>query len=325
MGKKANPTVIGLFVVGALALAIAGVVVFGSGQFFKHTEEFVMFFPGSVNGLSTGASVKFKGVDIGRVTNIKLVLHREAGETKTDQTLTIPVYVQTDPSKIFVDGERLEMTDPKNLQALIERGMRAQLQSQSLVTGLLFVQIDFFPETPISYILPQPSDPIEIPTIPTTLEQASSAAREIIEELRNIKIGPMVQDASEALESLNRLLGSPALHSAVDGLPDTVKNLNETAVSVRKLSIELQGRVEPLVSRLDSTLGGVDQTFGSVRDTMGAARSLIEPGSPLDHELRKALQDVSSAARAMAQLADFLERNPSALLYGKRAPAKDER
>src|SRR5262245_32214414 len=136
MGKKANPTVIGLFVVGALALAVAGVVVFGSGEFFKHTEEFVMFFPGSMNGLSPGAPVKFKGVDIGRVTNIKLVLHREADEAPNEQTLTIPVYVQTDPSKIVVDGQRLEMTDPKNLKALIKRGMRAQLQSQSLVTGL---------------------------------------------------------------------------------------------------------------------------------------------------------------------------------------------
>jgi primosomal protein N' len=67
MGKKANPTIIGLFVVGAIALAIVGVIVFGSGRFFKHTEAFVMFFPGSVNGLSVGAQVKFKGVDVGSV------------------------------------------------------------------------------------------------------------------------------------------------------------------------------------------------------------------------------------------------------------------
>ena len=93
----------------------------------------------------------------------------------------------------MIDGNRLEMTDPENLRLLIERGMRAQLQAQSLVTGLLFVQIDFFPDTPVTYVLPQPSTPMEIPTVPTTLEQASSAAREIIEELRSIKFGPMVQ------------------------------------------------------------------------------------------------------------------------------------
>lgn len=318
MGKKANPTIIGLFVVGALALAVIGVVVFGSGQFFKRTEAFVMFFPGSVNGLSVGAPVKFKGVAIGQVKDIRLVLRREA---LTDELLTIPVFVEVDPSKIFVDSKRLEMTDPNNLKQLVEdRGMRAQLQSQSLVTGLLFVQIDFFPDTPIKYALPQPSDPIEIPTIPTTLEQASTAAREIIEELRSVKFGPMVQDASEALESVKHLVSSPALQSTIDALPGTIKNLNEAIAHVNGLTVELGGRVDPLAKRLDATLVGADQALNSVRDTVGVARTLIEPGSPLDHDLRKTLQDVSTAARALAQLADYLERNPTALLYGKQPP-----
>jgi paraquat-inducible protein B len=317
MGKKINPTVIGLFVVGAIALAVAGVIVFGSGQFFKHTEKFVMYFPGSVNGLSVGAAVKFKGVDIGTVSDIRLVLHRE---DPTDPKLMIPVYVQVDPSKISIDGKQLNMTEPKNVHTLIDRGMRAQLQAQSLVTGLLFVQIDFFPETPITYVLPQPSEPMEIPTIPTALEQASSVAKEIITELRNVKFGPMVQNASEALESLNNLVSSPALRATVDGLPETMKNANEAIASIRRLSTEVGGSVDPLVKKLDATMGDVNHTLSSVRETVGAARTLIEPGSPLDHELRKALQDVSVAARAMAELADFLERNPSALLYGKQAP-----
>lgn len=317
MGKKANPTAIGLFVVGAIALAVAGVIVFGSGQFFKTTEEFVMYFPGSVNGLSIGAPVKFKGVDIGQVSEIKLILHRE---NVNDGQLTIPVYVKTDPSKISVDGHNLEMTDEDNLRKLIDRGMRAQLQAQSLVTGLLFVQIDFFPDTPITYVLKQPSTPMEIPTIPTALEQASTVAKEIITELRNVKFGPMVQNASQALENLNHLVGSPALRSTIDALPDTVKNVNEAIAGVRRLTTDVQGRVDPLVKNLDTAIIDVNKTLSSVRDTVGAARTLIEPGSPLDHDLRKALQDVSTAARAMAELADYLERNPSALLYGKQAP-----
>jgi paraquat-inducible protein B len=321
MGKKANPAVIGAFVVGALALAIAGVMVFGSGQFFKDMEHFVMFFPGSVNGLSIGQPVKFRGVDIGRVTDIKLVLERDPG----DEKLNIPVYVETDPSKIIVDGTELEMYDERNLEMLIQqRGLRGQLQTQSLVTGLLFVQIDFFPDTPITFILPQPSDPLEIPTVPTTLEEASSAAREIIAELRSVKIGPMVEQATEALTSINSLVSSPGLKSTVDALPGTVNRMDETIASLRKLSDDLRGEVDPLSKRLDSTLAGADQALSTVRETATAARILIEPGSPLDHDLRTTLRDVAEAARAMAQLADFLERNPAALLYGKQPSREDK-
>jgi paraquat-inducible protein B len=322
MGKKINPTIIGLFVVGAMALAVAGVIAFGSGQYFKHLDKFVVFFPGSVNGLSVGASVKFKGVDIGSVTDIRLVLHKEHDnkEDDTQRDLTIPVYFDSDPSKIFLDGQRLEMADPKNIHKLIKDGMRAQLQAQSLVTGLLFVQIDFFPDTPVRYVLPQPSTPIEIPSVPTTLEQASTAAREIIDQLRNVKFGPMVDNASEALESINRLISSPALHTFVDGLPESMKNVNETVVSLHRLAENVSSQVDPLIKRLDTTLAGADQTFGTVRDTARSATTIIEPGAPLDHDLRKALQDVSDAARALAQLADFLERNPTALLYGKQPP-----
>ena len=317
MANRANPAAIGAFVLGALGLAVAGVVVFGSGQYFKHTEEFVMYFPGSVNGLNVGAPVKFKGVDIGQVKNIKLVLVREKD---VDRKLLIPVYVETDPTKVTVNGKQLEMADPKNLEALVQRGLRAQLQSQSLVTGLLFVQVDFFPDTPINYALPQPSDPIEVPTVPTTLEEASSAAREIIDDLRRVKLGPMIQAAQEAVEHVNALVSNPGLHAAVDGLPATMKNLDEAIGSVHRLSDELHGQVAPLSKQLDTTLANADQTLTSVRGAAGTANTILSPGSPLDHDLRDALRQVSDAARAVAQLADYLERNPTALLYGKQPP-----
>lgn len=322
MANRANPTAIGAFVVGALALAIAGVIAFGSGQYFQTTAKYVMYFPGSVNGLSIGASVKFKGVDIGRVTDIRLVLSPEDGATGK---LLIPVYVETDPSKISVDGQRLTMTNRKNIGALIERGLRAQLQAQSLVTGLLFVQIDFFPDTPVTYVLQQPSDPIEIPTIPTAMEQAQSVAREIIDELRKVKFGPMVEDASQTMRTLKTLIDSPALRTTIDGLPATMKNVDETIVSLRRLSDELHGQVRPLGQRLDSALVNADQALVNLRGAAGSANTILAPGSPLDHDLRDALRQVSDAARAVAQLADYLERNPSALLYGKQAPPKANR
>ncbi|MGH7787971.1 MAG: MlaD family protein [Candidatus Binatia bacterium] len=319
MGKKANPAIIGAFVLGAIGLAISGVLVFGSGQFFRRTTEYVMYFPGSVNGLSVGASVKFKGVDVGTVTNIQLVL---APEEKHNE-LSIPVFVQIDPSKITVDGAPLDTARPEVVEEMIKRGLRGQLQSQSLVTGILFVQIDFFKDTPAKFVLPQPSDPPEIPTVQTTLEQAQSAAREIIDELRSIKFGPMVEQASEALTSINTLVSSPALQTTIDALPGTVQSLNRAIASLQSFAETANGRVGPLATRLDDTLASAESALTSVRDTVGTAQTLIAPGSPLDHDLRATLRDVATAAQAMAQLADFLERNPSSLLYGKQPPKQE--
>lgn len=319
MGKKANPAVIGAFVLGAIALAVIGVLVFGSGQFFRRTTLYVMYFPGSVNGLSVGASVKFKGVDVGTVTNIQLVL---APEEKQHE-LSIPVFVQIDPSKITVDNQPLDTSRPEVVEQMIKRGLRAQLQSQSLVTGILFVQIDFFKDAPAKYILPQPSDPPEIPTVQTTLEQAQSAAREIITELRNIKFGPMVEQASEALTSINTLVSSPALQTTIDALPGMVQNVNHAIASVQNIADKADGRVGPLAARLEETLASAESALTSVRETVGTAQTLIAPGSPLDHDLRATLRDVATAAQAMAQLADFLERNPSSLLYGKQPPSQE--
>ena len=320
MGKKANPAIVGAFVLGAMALAVLGVLVFGSGKFFRRSIEAVMYFPGSVNGLSIGAPVKFKGVDIGTVTNIQLVL---SGGQDGPQA-RIPVYVQMDPTKIVGAGSSIRFPNPEAREELIQRGMRAQLQSQSLLTGLLFIQLDFFPDTPVTYVLPQPSDPPEIPTIPTLLEQASEQARQIIGDLRDIDFKGMVEQANEALEGLSRLVTDPALKSALDQLPGAVKNLNGAVDSANTLLRRVERQVDPLSEELHQTLAGAQRAMSTVEQTANAATTLIEPGSPLDYDLRQSLRGVSRAADSLRLLADFLERNPSALLYGRPQPEESQ-
>lgn len=320
MGKKISPTLIGAFVIGALVLAVAGILVFGSGTFFKTTRPYVMYFPGSVNGLTVGSPVKFRGVPLGQVTNIQLVFDAR----NTDQAPRVPVYAELDLHKIIVEGTRMKLSDPAMLKAFVERGLRAQLQSQSLVTGLLFVQLDFFPDTQATFVGSLNSEPPELPTIPTALEQAQSAAREIIDELRSIKFGPIMEKVSEALDGINSLVNSPAVKETIDGLPATVRNLDRAIVSTRTLVDKLDARVAPLAQRLDDVLVQTRETMAAVEHTAGSATTLIEPGSPLDYQLRKSLSELGDAARAIQQLADYLERNPSALLYGKPKPREEE-
>jgi len=316
MGKKANPAVVGLFVLGALVLAVVGVLVFGSGKLFRNTVEVVMYFPGSVDGLSVGAPVKFKGVDIGSVSNIQLVL--SAGERGPEAR--IPVYAVIDPSKIRTEGQDVRFPNPEARQELIDRGMRAQLQSQSLLTGLLFIQLDFFPDTPVKFVEQQPSDPPELPTIPTTLEEASTQAREIINDLRDIDFKGMVDQANAALTGLANLANDPELKDAIDRLPGMVKRLDTAVNNASALLQRIDGQVDPLSREVRVTLEGAQRAMTSVEQTAAAATTMIEPGSPLDYDLRQSLRAVSNAADAMRLFADFLERNPSALLYGRSQP-----
>jgi len=141
--KEANPAVIGGFIIGAVVLAVAGVVALGSGKLFTETIQCVMYFEGAIQGLHVGAPVNFRGVKVGSVSNIKMQFDRK------NLAVRIPVIVEFPKGA----GGTMELlhTDPRApqnaLAALVERGLQAQLQTESLVTGQLFVQLDIPPVT----------------------------------------------------------------------------------------------------------------------------------------------------------------------------------
>ena len=164
MSKPVSKTLIGVFVVGALALAVAAVMVFGSGKFLAKTIPAVMYFEGSVKGLSVGAPVVFRGVRVGSVTNVELIFDPKK------LTFLIPVYIEIDPSKVKTTAK--VKGNLEYLQPLVERGLRAQLESQSFVTGQLMINIDFFPDTLPGLVGLDPRY-AEIPTIASTLDQLS--------------------------------------------------------------------------------------------------------------------------------------------------------
>src|SRR5215831_9498547 len=141
MAKKANPKLIGGFVIGAIALALVGVIAFGGGKFLSPKVTAVLFFrASSLSGLDVGSPVTFRGVKIGSVTSLAIKYDVD------QQTLQIPVHIEIELDKVeIVSGHR----DIKNFQALIERGLRGQLVVQSLVTGQASIEFNFHPDTPI--------------------------------------------------------------------------------------------------------------------------------------------------------------------------------
>jgi paraquat-inducible protein B len=302
MSSRANPTLVGAFVLGGLVLAVAAVALFGSGRLFRESHPFVLYFQGSVNGLNPGAPVKFKGVEVGSVQRIMVRFEETPGE------VSIPVFVEVDADKLARAGLYAEFT-PEALQTAIGHGLRGRLESQSLVTGLLFVNLDYFPDSPARFVGSGGGMP-EIPTLPTTIEQATQVVKEIVERLGQLDLEALVESATGTLDALRDLAGSAEARRAA-------VSLDETLVSVRELTRRLDQTVGPLGESLRTTADQTGKLEQELTRTLEAVRGLVAPGSPVTQQLTGALQEVSAAARSLRALAESLERNPSAIVRGR--------
>src|SRR5262249_48307038 len=161
------------------------------GHFFQKSYPFVAFFEGSVNGLNVGAPVKFKGVDLGAVTHIFIEIQPQ------DQNARIPVYFNLSAEKLEKAGTGDVLADPQAGERALEGGLRAQLQSESLVTGVLFVELDYHPATPATRMGSSDGTP-EIPTLPTQIEQTQNAVKAIIEKLDEINFRGLIDELTRA-------------------------------------------------------------------------------------------------------------------------------
>lgn len=312
MAKQANRMMIGGFVVLAVILMAASLVVFGSGKFFKKTVPCVLYFDESVKGLNVGAPVLFQGVQIGSVTSI--VLQIDPGNLKPQ----IPIIIEFEPEKFAVRAEdRTIPRDPrKNIARLIDKGLRAQLVMQSFITGQLLIEIDFHPGTPAS-LKGLDKDYIEIPTIPSTGERLAKAFGDL--DLKGIE-----KHLLSVLASVDRFVSSPDLTASLRAVKDTLQD-------TRKLVNSLERQVDPLASDVKKTVkdigkvareadGKVAELTTGLDKTMSSARNVLSEDSPLMVELQNALTEISAMSRSFRQLAAFLEQHPETVIRGKKSP-----
>lgn len=306
MSRKANPARVGAFVVGAVAILVGAVALLGSGRFFEKTEEFVCHFEGSVNGLAVGSNVKFKGVPIGTVSEISLRL----ADPSEDRGPAIPVVIRIDERRIAGAGNRpIDLDNPAVLQEMIARGLRASLEPESLVTGLLFVNLDFYPDAnPV--VVDQDGPLLAIPTLPSTLEAVQEVIGRVVRELDQVDFQAVFTSVEETIESIHDVLTSPEI-------PDTVESLADTMDTLRELSMTLNEKIGPFTDSVEGTAQQADRTLVELTEVLKSVRILIQPESPLAYQLGQTLKEVSSASDAVRELANFLEEHPSALLYGR--------
>lgn len=328
MSERANPRVIGAFVVGAIALAVVGIVALGSGRWFRKPSDFVLYFSGSVNGLRVDAPVKFRGVEIGSVKDIMLSLRGvgPAGKQQTAEEIKIPVIIQLDERRIVSRGAlHFNLNDPETRRRAIGEGLRAQLATDSFVTGLLYIDLDITPKTPGTLYLAEDTPYPQIPTLPSSMEQIQTKANEVMARLDEVNLAQMVNSATETSDALRNLVDSPKMKAAVDALEKTANELRETAASIRKLSDNLGSRLGPIEDSLRATSDNTGKTMEQARTTLRNVDSVIAADSPLNYRLEHTLEAMSSAADSIRNLADYLERNPSSLVRGKDDSHKDSK
>jgi len=336
MSRRANPTTIGLFVVGAIVLALVGVGALGSGWLLSSRTTFISYFEESVNGLDEGAPVKFKGVPIGEVTDIKIRIDLE------DETFQVPVQYAIDLEPVTdTTGLPLELDDPELLRRQIERGLRAQLQLESFVTGQLYVELTYVsdPETPVQVQRGAPH--LEIPTELSPLARLGEGASGLVTSLQqfdvtrlNENLMTLLVNANEKLEALdtqelNRtvvstiesiraLVESEEVRTTLQDMPEATNRLNQTLADTQKLIDRLSQTVDPTAEELQKTGEELRATLEQMRYTMEDVNEGLSTDSGLGYQVEEVLSNLSDVTEALRVLLRSLEENPGMFLRGRQ-------
>lgn len=317
MAKQANRMMIGVFVVIAVVLMAASVVVFGSGKFFKKTVKCVLYFDGSVKGLNVGAPVLFQGVQIGSVVSIVLEVD------PSQMQLQIPIIIEYEPDKFNVteEGRKVARDPRKTIPRLVEKGLRAELTMQSFITGQLAIEIGFYPSSTLCYAPAKVDkiyrDYIVIPTCKSTTQKLADA-------LEKLDLVALEKHLESALDGIAKFVNDPDLTASIRGLKDTLQD-------ARRLITRVDRQVEPLAKDVKKTAKefgnlarNVDGRVGGMAtgldQTMSKVRGFLSEDSPLMVDLENTLKEVSAMSRSIRQLVDYLDQHPEALIRGKKKP-----
>lgn len=323
---KRNALMIGGFVVVAFVLTVAAILWLGGNDLFSKQQKARVFYQGNVSGLSVGAPVNFRGVAIGQVTDIGIEM--DPATLKT----TVPVALRLQPSALRLSNGKEEKS--LDLPMLVQRGLRARLASQSVVTGQKAIELDFLPNTPAT-MLGGPGAP-EIPAV-------ADRFGALIDQVANLPLRDTVADMRQAINQLESTLVSvqKTLDGAQGVLSGASKELQLTGAESRKTLVAATEAIRQLQGSSQATLKSITQLADASHQTVLAAQPELQrtlvgarqasetaklamerladvaaPGAPLRGDLESTLNDLSQAARSLRSLSEQLEERPNAIIFG---------
>ncbi len=333
MKTKVSPAIIGAFVIGALVLGVVALLSFGGVSFFAKPQRFVVYFDESIHGLTLGAPLKLQGVPVGRVVDLNIRY-----DEKTNLSAVAVVCEFSKDKLTDTKGVAINVSDRAELQTLVDHGLRAQLGVQGYATGLLFVELDFF--SPKEYPVNARSTELKyivVPAVPSAISGILASATEILTNLKHVDFAGLSRDLTGLLAEARKRVDGVDLKgtleqwkktgSAVEALASSAEikqtfvNLNATLADLRTTLGKLDGQVAATGGDLHATLNQAQETLKNFNATAGTLRNFINAQQGLGEGASETFAKLAEAADAVQRLADFIERNPNAILTGKK-PAR---
>lgn len=333
MSRKTNPKIIGVFVTVSIALFVLLVLFFGSFTLFGQTARYVLFFDQSVNGLNVGSSVKYRGVPVGSVERILIRV-----EGQDEHSTSIPVIIQIDRSRLSNDlGTSAETFGPDSIHGMIEGGLVAQLNIESMITGQLFVEFSMQPNHRARFIRNRDDDygMVEIPTLGSSLHEVGNDLSLVISKISNFDFETIEKNVNQVLVELTATLEefdaagiSKSFVEAADGVTTLMKSgeFEETLESARSALAQLEATLDSydleegsLGKAVTQWTAAFEHTLKGVDLFVADGNALLEPDSSMRVELESAIRELGRAAQSLRFLAEYIERNPNALITGRES------
>ena len=330
MSKKINNTSIGLFIVTGVALGVIGLLLFSSSKMFSKSHYDIIYFNESLNGLNEGAPVKYRGVTVGSVKQVMIHFNQAADDN------AMPVIIEIEDNlvrrRLRDEADVLlynKVTSEQVREARIKAGLRASLQTESLVTGVLYVDIRINPKAPPAVFHQLEKKYAELPSEETQIQQLfenlgsldlkslqtniNGLIIHLDSTVGDLKMADINAGVTNLLFSVNRLVTDPDITNGLAALRPTLDQY-------RELGAKVTGKVDPLADSITNTLAGADRALAQIRGAGENLRRVLAPDSPVLGELDRTLEQLASASQSVAALADFLKQHPNALIAGRKLP-----
>ncbi len=317
MTESRKPFFIGAFLLAGVALLVAGLLLLSRDSLLSRPVEYVMYFTGALDGLDVGADVTYRGVKVGNVRQINLSYDRALND------VVMPVTI-----RINSDSARNKSKDrgfDKSIKRLIDRGLRAQLQTPSLLTGKAIVALDFFPDQQGYIQDPHLVDLPAIPTVPSRIDEISDVLRDLAKGLKEMPFRETLESANKTLLAFERLATAPETQAGIQSLSASLANFEKISKQLQQRLPGMLDNVESGSIELKEALIDVRHAAQSARDALqqmdgmvGESRRTLGPQSELQYELLQSLQDLGQASKALQRTAESLEQQPQSIIFGKK-------